>query len=387
MTLSEKTITALKAIISNKMAVSNPIDIGIEYTIEQYKNALTVLVDDNDVDIVIVIFSPPIPQLSDEFAAVIRETAPEFRKNGKPLITSFLGLKGARIELGSKEKGYVTSFTFPESTASALARALEFKQRLAKPMGEIPEFRDIDKRKADAIINSALEQSGRDQVWLDAESITGLLECYGIRFVTLRLAKTPSEAISAAEEIGCPVAVKILSNTISQKTDVEHVILNCKASDEVEKAFLRIRNNLDEIGKLEDMNGVIIQKMVHGGVEVIVGVTQHPSFGPLIMFGLGGVYVDLFKDVTFSIHPLTDIDAKEMVRDVKAYQILEGWRGSNRSDIESIEDLLLRISAMVENHRQILEMDLNPVKVLPEGQGYLVVDGRVLVSSDIELDD
>jgi len=165
---------------------------------------------------------------------------------------------------------------------------------------------------------------------------------------------------------------------------VEGVILDCRSRGEVEKAFVRISDNLRRIGKPEDMQGVIIQKMVQGGIEVIVGVTQHPAFGPLIMFGLGGVYAELFKDVTFNIHPLTDLDAHDMVRAVKAYQLLEGWRGSKRADIPSIEDLLLRISALVENHPQVLEMDLNPVKVLSDGNGYLVVDGRILVSANAE---
>jgi acyl-CoA synthetase (NDP forming) len=255
---------------------------------------------------------------------------------------------------------------------------------LKRPTGRIPEFPDIDRERADHIISAAIEKSGRSQVWLDAESILGLFECYGIKFVTLKLARTSSEAVAAAEEIGCPVAVKILSTSISHKTDVEGVVLDCRAGDEVEKAFMRIRENLESVGKSADMEGVIIQKMVQGGIEVIVGVTQHPAFGPLMMFGLGGVYVELFQDVTFNIHPLTDLDAHEMIKAVKAYQLLEGWRGSKRADIPAIEELLLRISAMAENHPQILEMDLNPVKVLPEGQFYLVVDGRILVSKEEE---
>lgn len=266
--------------------------------------------------------------------------------------------------------------------AGALSRALEFSQRLKRPVGKIPEFADINKSKADAIIKSALRKAGQTQVWLDAESILGLLECYGIKFVTLKLARTPVEAAAAAKEMGCPVAVKILSGNIPQRIEVNGVILDCRAEDEVEQAFIHISENMDGIGRRNDMDGVIVQKMVQGGIEVIVGVTQHPAFGPLIMFGLGGVYAELFKDVTFSIHPVTNIDAHDMVRSVKAYQMLEGWRGSQHADIESIEELLLRISALVENHPQILEMDLNPVKVLAQGEGYLVVDGRILVSSD-----
>jgi len=380
--LSPNTTKQLKSLLSPRANISNPIDMSPEFTIPQYRDALKLLLADENVDIVVVIFIPPILKLSEEFAAIIREVAPLFRERGKPLVTSFLGLRGARIELGSNDKRFVPSFAFPESTAGALSRALEFSQRLKKPTGKIPEFPDINKEKAESIIQSALEKSGKDQVWLDAESILGLLECYGIKFVTLKLAKTPAEAAAAAEEVCFPVAVKILSSSISQKTDVEGVILDCRSRGEVEKAFVRISDNLQRIGKPEDMQGVIIQKMVQGGIEVIVGVTQHPAFGPLIMFGLGGVYAELFKDVTFNIHPLTDLDAHDMVRAVKAYQLLEGWRGSKRADIPSIEDLLLRISALVENHPQVLEMDLNPVKVLSDGNGYLVVDGRILVSTN-----
>jgi acetyl coenzyme A synthetase (ADP forming)-like protein len=382
--LSDETISQLKTLLSPRANVSNPIDMSPEFSIGQYGDALKLLLKDTNVDMVVVIFIPPITRLSEEFAAIIREVAPLYHEYGKPLVTSFLGLRGARIELGWHGKKYVPSFAFPESTAGALSRAVEFSQRLKRPSGKIPEFPDIDRERADHIISAAIEKSGGNQVWLDAESILGLFECYGIKFVTLKLARTPSEAAAAAEQIGFPVAVKILSTSISQKTDVEGVILDCRAGDEVEKAFARIRENLERVGKSAEMEGVIIQKMVQGGIEVIVGVTQHPAFGPLMMFGLGGVYVELFQDVTFNIHPLTDLDAHEMIKAVKAYQLLEGWRGSKRADIQAIEELLLRISAMAENHPQILEMDLNPVKVLPEGDRYLVVDGRILVSKEEE---
>jgi acetate---CoA ligase (ADP-forming) len=383
-TLNDTTQAMLKSVSPARAIVSNPIDLSSEYSISQYKDVLKLVLNDDSIDIAVVIYIPPISQLSEEFASIIREMAPLYRHKGKPLVTSFLGLSGARVELGSHEKGFVPSFAFPEATASALARSMEFSQRLKKPAGKIPDFPDIDKKRAEYIIQSALQKAGTKQCWLDAEAITGLLDCYGIKFVTLKLAKTPIEAAAAASEIGCPVAVKILSTSVSQKTDVEGVILDCRSKGEVENAFIRISENMDRIGRREAMDGVIIQKMVQGGIEVMVGVTQHPSFGPLIMFGLGGIYVELFKDVIFNLHPLTDIDANEMIRSVKAYQILDGWRGSKRADIESIEDLLLRISALVENHPQILEMDLNPVKVLPEGDGYLVVDGRVMLSADAQ---
>ncbi|MCX5993658.1 MAG: GNAT family N-acetyltransferase, partial [Chloroflexi bacterium] len=351
--LSDETTSQLKTLLPSRANVSNPIDMSPEFAIGQYGEALKLLLKDANVDMVVVIFIPPILRLNEEFAAIIREVAPLYRERGKPLVTSFLGSRGAGIEFGSLEKRFVPSFAFPESTAGALSRAVEFSQRLKRPSGKIPEFPDIDRERADQIISSAIEKSGGRQVWLDAESILGLFECYGIKFVTLKLARTPSEAAAAAEQIGCPVAVKILSTSISQKTDVEGVVLDCRAGDEVKNAFARIRENLERVDKSAEMEGVIIQKMVQGGIEVIVGVTQHPAFGPLMMFGLGGIYVELFQDVTFNIHPLTDIDAHDMIKAVKAYQLLEGWRGSKRADIPSIEELLLRISAMAENHPQI----------------------------------
>jgi len=380
--LSDGLASRLKTFLPSRANILNPLDMSPEVSTDQYEQTLKLMLKDTGLDMVVVIFIQPIPRLSEEFAAVIREVAPLYREAGKPLVTSILGIRGAGISLGPQERRVVPSFAFPESTAGALARAVEFSQRLKRPAGKIPEFPDIDRDRADRIISSAIEKSGKRQVWLDAGSILGLFECYGIKFVTLKIARTPEEATAAAKEIGCPVAIKILSPSITQKTEVEGVILDCRSGDEVRKAFARIKENLQGIGKSAEMEGVIVQKMVQGGVEVIVGVTQHPAFGPLVMFGLGGVYVELFQDVIFNIHPLTDVDAHEMIKSVKAYQLLEGWRGSKRADIPAIEDLLLRISAMAENHPQILEMDLNPVKVLPEGQFYLVVDGRILVSKD-----
>jgi acetyltransferase len=382
--ISDGLATQLKTFLPSRANISNPLDMSPEVSIDQYGQTLSLLLKDPGVDMVVVIFIQPIPRLTEEFDAAIRKVAPLYREAGKPLVTSILGTRGAGISLGPQERRVVPSFAFPESTAGALTRAVEFSQRLKRPSGKIPEFADIDKERADRIISSAIDKSGKKQVWLDAESILGLFECYGIKFVTLKIARAPAEAAAAAREIGYPVAVKILSQSITQKTQAEGVILDCRSEDEVKKAFARIRENLEGIGKSAEMEGVIVQKMVQGGVEVIVGVTQHPAFGPLVMFGLGGVYVELFQDVIFNIHPLTDIDAHEMIKSVKAYQLLEGWRESKRADIPAIEDLLLRISAMAENHPQILEMDLNPVKVLPEGQYYLVVDGRILVSKELE---
>ena len=282
--------------------------------------------------------------------------------------------------MGSEEEGYVPSFTFPEATATALAKVCEYSDWLKRPDGTIPELEGIDKDKAKGIIEAALNRSTDRPLWLDAESVINLLEAYGIRVIASKIAATVEEAVTAAKEVGFPVVVKLLSDKIAHKTESGGVILDVRSEREVEQAFNRIQERLESEGKANQMQGVLIQAMKSEGVEVIVGVTQDPSFGPLILFGMGGIYTELFKDVTFRIHPLSDIDATEMIRSVKAYNLLEGWRGAKPSDVASVQDLLLRISAMVEDLHEIAELDLNPVKVQEQSAGYLVVDARVMLA-------
>ena len=179
--------------------------------------------------------------------------------------------------------------------------------------------------------------------------------------------------------MGFPVAVKLNSSTITHKTDVGGVMLNIGSAEEVEAAFDIIRGKLQEIGRESEMRGVTVQRMVKGGVEAIAGVTQDPSFGPVIMFGIGGIYAELLNDVAVALHPLTDRDARELIGSVRMAGLFEGFRGSPPADTPALQDMLLRLSALVEDVPQISELDLNPVRVMPQGEGYRVVDSRILL--------
>jgi acyl-CoA synthetase (NDP forming) len=351
-----------------------------EATADQYERALRLLAEDDSIDIVITIFIPPIVTQAEAVASAIRTVAPEYRRRSKALVASFMGSRGASIELGSEEECCVPSFAFPEDTATAIAKACEYNDWLKRPKGTIPELANIDSRKASRIVSSALGKSTARPLWLDDDSVAGLLDAYGIRLTQSRPARSSEEAMKAAIETGFPVVVKLVSDSIVHKTEVGGVVLDLRSEKEVAQGFAKIRENLVSLGREHEMQGVLVQQMISGGIETIIGVTQDPSFGPLIMFGMGGIHAELFKDVTFRIHPLTDVDAHEMVRAVKAYQLLEGWRGAKASDIESLEELLLRVSAIVEELPQIAELDLNPVKVLEGDKGYVVVDARVLLS-------
>ncbi|MDO8473675.1 MAG: acetate--CoA ligase family protein [Dehalococcoidia bacterium] len=376
----EKTRDALQGALAKGSSLANPIDMTAEATAEHYRRTLEILAEDPELDIVIVIFIPPILTQPEAVAAAIRETAPAYRKQGKTLVASFMGSRGAAVNLGSAAEGYVPSFIFPETTASALSAACGYGEWLRKPKGSVPKLKNVDAATAQGLVERARERSTVRPFWLDPASTSGVLEAYGIRVPQYRVATTSSEAKAAAAEIGFPVAIKLFSRTLTHKTDVGGVVLDVNSPEEAERAYDRIAAKLLEMGHGGEMHGVVVQRMVKEGVEVIVGVTQDPSFGPLVMFGMGGVYAELFKDVAFRLHPLTDVDAADLVRSVKTYRVLEGWRGAGPADIESLEDLLLRVSAMAEDLPQIVELDLNPVKVLGTGKGCLSVDARIMVA-------
>jgi acyl-CoA synthetase (NDP forming) len=192
--------------------------------------------------------------------------------------------------------------------------------------------------------------------------------------------RTSDEAVELARAIGFPVALKLASRQIVHKSEVGGVQLNLQNEASVRQAFAAIHDRLAKENRLEAFDGVLIQPMISGGVELMVGVTQDPSFGPLIAFGLGGIHVEILKDVCFRVTPITDRDASEMVRAIRGYRLLEGYRGHPPADIAAIEDLLLRVARLVEEVPEIAELDLNPVIALAPGQGCLIVDARIRVA-------
>jgi acyl-CoA synthetase (NDP forming) len=308
----------------------------------------------------------------------MRQVAPLFQRKKKTLLACFMGQRGFKTKLGTTGK-LVPCYPFPEEAVSALARAAEYSDWRERPKGSIPKIRGLKQERAQKLIDSALTSSPARPLWLSAQGIADLLDCYGIRITETVAAKTPAEAAATASRLGFPVAVKLASSTIVHKTDVGGVALGLTSEKEVEEAFADIKAKLAEMGRQAEMEGVAVQRMVTGGIEVIVGVTQDPSFGPIIMFGLGGIYAELMKDVAVRLHPLTDVDARELVGSINMAKLFEGFRGAPPSDTQSLEDLLLRLSALVEDIPQIAELDLNPVKVMERGKGYWVVDARIMV--------
>jgi len=384
--LAEDTLEALRAFLPPEASTRNPVDMIASATPESFERAVQLLACDPNVDAVLAIYVPPIvTRPLDVAQAIVRgadAAAAAAREKGelpKPMMSCFLGSHGVPEGLQSLQEGNIPSYAFPEAAAIALARAVRYGAWLAAPAGIVPELDNVDPARARAAIERALDREAGSEAttWLRPAELLEVLEAYGLRVVQSAHARTVEAAVEAATRIGYPVVIKLESDTITHKSDVGGVVLDVRNETEVRRAFADIERKLDELGRRGEMHGVSVQQLIKGGVEAIVGVTSDRGFGPLLMFGLGGVYVEVLKDVAFRIHPLTDRDAAGLVREVRGYPLLEGYRGQPPGDTAALEDVLLRVSRLVGDLPEIQEMDLNPLKVLAPGSGCIAVDARI----------
>ncbi len=372
------TLEKLRHVIKREIGLGNPLDLTAGATAEEFEGTLKTLANDTSNDAVIAIFIPPVTVDREAMTQAISRVARFFHRHRKPLIACFMGQRGFKANLGAEGK-YVPCYPFPEDAASALAKTVSYNEWRKRPKGVIPRIHGVRRATAKKLIEKVMSQSSQRPLWLSDGEIAKLLDCYGIRFAETQVVGTAVEAAAVAKGIGFPVAIKLASPSIVHKTDMGSVVLDVKSEEEVIRAFEDIRARLAEIGREAEMQGVKVQHMVAGGIEAIVGVTQDQSFGPLIMFGAGGIYAELLKDMAVRLHPLTDLDAEELVSSIRLARLFEGYRGYPPSDIGSLKDLLLRLSTLVEDIPQVAELDFNPVKVMAQGEGYLVVDARIMV--------
>jgi acyl-CoA synthetase (NDP forming) len=263
----------------------------------------------------------------------------------------------------------IPSYAFPESAAAALARVVTHAEWRQKPDGTIPAFPRIDPARATRVIEKGLGCGGG---WLPHEDVRELLDAAGIEQAPSMVADSRDAAVAAADRIGYPVAVKGTGPALLHKTERHAVRLDLETADDVRAACDEMRAALGA-----DLRGFLVQRMIRGGVEMIAGVTQDQTFGPLILCGMGGVLVDILGDSSFRLHPLTRESAREMAGELRGAKLLRGYRGSNPVDEKALEDLLLRLSALAGICPDIQEADFNPVKVLEHGA--IVVDARIRV--------
>ncbi len=368
--LPEEVRRSLAEFLPPEASLANPVDMIASASPEDYHQAIGTVAAHEGIDAIIVIFIPPLVTSPEEVARAIRTAAGELPRR-IPLLTVFMSARGIPHELRGDGRG-IPSYAFPEDAARALARAADHGVWRRTPEGTIPAFPGIRRDEAAAVIASALSEGPR---WLSPPEAERLLACYGLPLAEGRLVRTPEEAGRAAEELQGPVALKAVTPTLVHKTEAGGVRLSLSGVRQVAEAAERMAKDVSQAG--HPVEGFLVQRMVPPGVEMLVGVAHDPLFGPVVACGAGGTAVELLKDIAVRIAPLTDRDAREMIRGLKTFPLLEGYRGAPRSDVPALEEIILRVSAMVEAHREITEMDCNPVVVLPKGA--VIVDVRVRV--------
>ena len=370
--ISEATKEKLRSFLPSAASVKNPIDMIASAPIEHYKQTLETVIADENVDMIITIYLPFLGLKDIDVAKALMEI--KAKNPQKPVIGVFM-TKSEFFSALSEMDVNMPFFMYAEEAADGLARLNQQRKWMERPEGKIPTF-NVDYKKAQAIIAQSVNE-GRDQL-TTRESID-VLEAYGIRVCKSGFATTEEEAVTIANSIDYPVVMKMTSKTTSHKTDVGGVRVNIQSEAQLRAEYQDLINKLTEKGLIDGLEGVIIQEMVKGNREMVCGIATDPQYGPMMMFGLGGVFIEVMKDVTFRIAPLTDIDAKEMIKSVKAYKLLEGARGTKPAQMEQIEETLLRLSQLVNDFKFIDELDINPLLISEKTGEGIAVDGRIKV--------
>ena len=378
--LSEPIKNQLKLFLPATASLTNPIDLIASATPEQYKQALQVLLASMELDALIVIHISVGLSNSEEYSRTIQHAVATSAGSGanlRPVMACLLSEQGT-LKPAESDKCRVPCYTFPEAPARVLGKLAKYAEWRARPSGSTATFTDMDLEAARAVCRQASHQRGDS--WLSAEETRQVLNAMRLPVLPGGVAKTPEEAQALARQLGFPVALKLASRQIIHKSEVGGVILNLQDEAHVRKAFDEISCRLAKEGRLDAMEGALVQPMISSGTEVIIGVTQDPVFGPLVVFGLGGIHVEILGDVCFRVTPLTVQDAGEMVESIHGARLLHGYRGRSASDTKAIEEMLLRVSEMAEAIPEIAEFELNPVIALPPGEGCRIVDARVRIS-------
>ena len=361
----------LSAGLPAEASVRNPVDMIAGATADQFRHSVSAVLESGEVDALLVIYAPTSERGVEEVAPVLREVA-EAYEGTTTLLSVFMQSETAGAHLRS-DRVTVPTYTFPESAALALSRSVTYGEWLQRDPGHLPEFDDLDREAARRVVDGALARFGGEGGWLEPDEVDAVLGAYAVPLPAAGRASTADEAVAVAERIGDPVVLKVVSSSALHKSDVGGVLLDVEGADAVREGFESVT------AAVETHEGVLVQEMVRGGHEVLVGMTEDPNFGPLLVFGLGGIYVELLQDVSFRLGPLTDVDAREMVAEIKGARLLAGYRGLPAGDVDAVVDTLLRISTMVMALPEISEMDCNPVLVLAPGEGVRVVDARIRI--------
>ena len=370
---SKDTIDTLRSFLPDMANVYNPVDVLGDAKTDRYKFVIEKVVEDPNVDTVLIILTPQAMTEIEKTAEVITEIS---NRTDKPIVTSFMG--GKRIENSLKImcQRKVPNYSFPERAVSAIEAMYKYTLWQKRPAPKAKIF-DVQKENVVSFL-AKMKQTGRQH--LNEEEARQVISAYGFRIPKSILAASEPEAVKAAEEIGYPVVIKISSPDILHKSDFGGVRIGIKNEIEVRMCFCDITQKARRLMPDAEIKGVLVQQMITGGKEVILGMSRDPQFGPLLMFGLGGIYIEILKDVSFRIAPIGLNEAEEMIQEIRSFPLLKGARGERPVDINAVVDNILRLSQLVTDFPEIIEMDINPLLVFPEGGGTMALDARITIS-------
>ncbi len=368
------TLEVLASHLPQTANIHNPVDVIGDAAQDRYENALSAVIRDEGVDGALVILTPQSMTNSLGTAEAIARIA---RKTQKPILCCFMGIVDVSKGVRYLQENGIPVFKFPENAAKSMGALYRYSKWLNRHF--LAQFTPkYDKQRASEIIQACIDAGKTTLGELDGLSI---LECYGFKTLKTRLAQNAEAAADIAAEIGLPVVMKIVSPQILHKTDAGGVMIGLETLDDVRAAYDRIVFNAKNYSADAEITGVLVQQMATHGEELILGMNRYPVFGPLIMVGIGGIFVEVFQDVVFRLAPIQRNEARRMIRSIKGYRLLEGIRGRPKADVTELEKQVVSFSDFVANHPEIQEVDINPILVHPEGQGITVADCRIILKT------
>ncbi len=364
---------SLRRHLPSQAAVGNPVDMIASASAEDFRHTIERLAADDEIDAIVVIFIPPLVTRADDVASAIRAAAPRAAEHGTPLLAVFMATPDAEraaLAIG----GAVPVYGTPEEAARALGHAFRYGAWRGRGPDEPPALDATDPDAVNALLAHALD---RGDGWLEPQEVDAVLGAYGIPLVESRRVTTAADAGRAAAELGGPVVVKAIAEGLVHKSDAGGVIVGVRGETAAARAARRIAAAVRTAG--HELQGFLVQRMAPEGAELLVGIVGDPDFGPVIACGAGGRAVELLGDVGVRLAPLGRRDAGELLRSLRTFPLLDGYRGEPRADLASVEDVLLRVSALGAAHPQIAELDCNPLLAGPDGA--VVLDARIRVAA------
>jgi acetate---CoA ligase (ADP-forming) len=371
-TLSEDTTRELRSFLVSRASFANPVDMTATAGPEDYARAIAAVGADPNVDSVVAVHIPA--------TEALRATAPAGIASGaakvpaqKPMLAVLLSSRWPPEVIDAGARGQVPSYAFPENAAMVLAAAYRYAKWRDRPRGAAFALSPFATSTVRAVVDRVLKDAS-GPCWLEPEDIATILRAAGIEIALAERASV-ADAPQVAERLGYPLVAKVVAPGITHKSDIGGVIMGLGSQIAVAEAAITLAERTRNAGTA--LEGVLLQREIRGGIEALVGVTSDPTFGPLVVCGLGGVMVELIHDVAFRLTPVTDMDARQMLASLKTDRLLDGYRGAAPGDREALISVIQRVSALVDAIPELTEMDLNPVKVLPPGKGAVVVDARM----------